>query len=92
MVFRDYYDKYLALLDEFPEGDGPLYNDDEKLIPRSKFFMVVENLFIQHNYDITHNCNTGYVWYYDVCQQMKFPKEYIFYKGFPAIEDLLKTK
>lgn len=46
MVFRDYYDKYLALLDEFPEGDGPLYNDDENLIPRSKFFMVVENLFI----------------------------------------------
>ena len=58
MVFRDYYDKYLALLDEFPEGDGPLYNDDEKLIPRSKFFMVVENLFIQHNYDITHTTAT----------------------------------
>ena len=90
MVFKDYYDQYLTLLNKFPEGDGPLYNTDNQIIPRSKFFMPVENLFIQHNYDITHNCNTGYVWYYDICNLMKFPKEYIFYKGFPKIEDLLK--
>lgn len=92
ILFRDYYDKYLELLKKFPEGDGPLYKNDDSIIPLGQFYGTGSNLFIQHNYDITHNYNTGYVLYYKMNPMTKFPDEYIFHKGFPKVEELLAKK
>ena len=92
VVFKEYYDRYLELLKKFPEGDGPLYRTDPDLIPQGQFYATGKNLFIQYCPNKSMNNFDGYILYYDMrnWKRVKFPKEYLFMRGFPDIDVLLE--
>ena len=94
ILFRDWYDKYLELLEKFPEGDGPLYKTDNSLIPLGQFYSPKKNLIIQYTAGDGMNNKSGYILYYSMAnwKWVKFPDEYIFHNGFPRIEELLPPK
>ena len=91
VVFKEFYDQYLQLLKKFPEGDGPLYNTDESLVPRGRIYATGKNLFIQYCPNMSMNNYDGYILYYDMRNRRRdrFPEEYIHYRGFPRVDELL---
>ena len=62
VVFKDAYDKYVELLDKFPEGDGALYAPKNDIFPKDAFFIPKKNLFIQYTKSKAMNNVGGYIW------------------------------